>query len=41
MSDAVGRAFAPSRSRWWGILIAACVVVVLPLIFRDSYWRTT
>jgi branched-chain amino acid transport system permease protein len=40
MSDAVGRAFAPGRSRWWGILVAACVVVVLPLIFRDSYWRT-
>jgi branched-chain amino acid transport system permease protein len=40
MSDAVGRAFAPGRSRWWGILVAACVVVVLPLVFRDSYWRT-
>jgi branched-chain amino acid transport system permease protein len=26
--------------RWWGILAAACVIAVLPLVFRDSYWRT-
>src|ERR1700739_1138997 len=38
MSDA---GFAPAgRSRWWGILAAACIIAVLPLIFRDSYWRT-
>jgi branched-chain amino acid transport system permease protein len=37
MSDA---AFAAGRSRWWGILAAACIIAVLPLIFRDSYWRT-
>jgi branched-chain amino acid transport system permease protein len=28
------------RGRWWGILAAACIIAVLPLIFRDSYWRT-
>jgi branched-chain amino acid transport system permease protein len=28
------------RARWWGILAAACVIAVLPLVFRDSYWRT-
>src|ERR1700731_3147990 len=38
MSDA-GFA-AAGRSRWWGILAAACIIAVLPLIFRDSYWRT-
>jgi branched-chain amino acid transport system permease protein len=27
-------------SRWWGILAAACVIAVLPLVFADSYWRT-
>jgi branched-chain amino acid transport system permease protein len=37
MSDA---GFAAGRSRWWGILAAACMIAVLPLIFRDSYWRT-
>jgi len=31
---------AAGRSRWWGILATACVIAVLPLIFRDSYWRT-
>jgi branched-chain amino acid transport system permease protein len=31
---------AVGRSRWWGILAAACIIAVLPLIFRDSYWRT-
>src|SRR5580704_12497295 len=38
MSDAA--APAPGWSRWWGILAAACVIAVLPLIFPDSYWRT-
>src|SRR5438105_5355721 len=38
MSDA-GFA-AAGRARWWGILAAACIIAVLPLIFRDSYWRT-
>ena len=38
MSDA-GFA-AAGRSRWWGVLAAACIIAVLPLIFRDSYWRT-
>jgi branched-chain amino acid transport system permease protein len=33
-------AFATGRSRWWGILAAACVIAVLPLVFPDSYWRT-
>jgi len=37
MSDAVA---AAGRARWWGILAAACIIAVLPLIFRDSYWRT-
>jgi branched-chain amino acid transport system permease protein len=31
---------AAGRSRWWGILAAALIIAVLPLIFRDSYWRT-
>jgi branched-chain amino acid transport system permease protein len=31
---------AAGRARWWGILAAACIIAVLPLIFRDSYWRT-
>src|SRR5438128_9415527 len=26
--------------RWWGILAAAGVIAVLPLVFPDSYWRT-
>jgi branched-chain amino acid transport system permease protein len=30
----------PGWSRWWGILAAACVIALLPLVFRDSYWRT-
>src|SRR6202030_3179147 len=38
MSDA-GFA-AAGRARWCGILAAACMIAVLPLIFRDSYWRT-
>ena len=29
-----------ARLRWWGILAAACIIAVLPLVFRDSYWRT-
>jgi branched-chain amino acid transport system permease protein len=37
MSDAD---FSAGRARWWGILAAACIIAVLPLIFRDSYWRT-
>ncbi|HEV2955921.1 MAG TPA: branched-chain amino acid ABC transporter permease [Xanthobacteraceae bacterium] len=37
MSDA---GFAAGRARWWGVLAAACVIAILPLIFRDSYWRT-
>ncbi|MBV8752541.1 MAG: branched-chain amino acid ABC transporter permease [Hyphomicrobiales bacterium] len=37
MSDAYS---AAGRARWWGILAAACVIAVLPLVFRDSYWRT-
>src|SRR5437879_9204740 len=31
MSDGAGR--------WWGILAAAGVIAVLPLVFPDSYWR--
>src|ERR1700732_590061 len=31
---------AAGRARWWGILAAACIIAVLPLIFPDSYWRT-
>jgi branched-chain amino acid transport system permease protein len=31
---------AANRARWWGILAAACLIAVLPLVFRDSYWRT-
>ena len=37
MSDA---ASAAGRARWWGILAAACIIALLPLVFRDSYWRT-
>jgi len=37
MSDATS---AAGRARWWGILAAACMIAVLPLVFRDSYWRT-
>jgi len=37
MSDACS---AAGRARWWGILAAACIIAVLPLVFRDSYWRT-
>jgi branched-chain amino acid transport system permease protein len=44
MSDAApaaaSRGFFSARSRWWGILAAAGVIAVLPLIFPDSYWRT-
>jgi branched-chain amino acid transport system permease protein len=32
--------YAAGGARWWGILAAACVIAVLPLVFRDSYWRT-
>jgi branched-chain amino acid transport system permease protein len=28
------------RARWWGVLAAACLIALLPLVFRDSYWRT-
>jgi len=28
------------RARWWGVLAAACIIALLPLAFRDSYWRT-
>src|ERR1700739_1389186 len=37
MSDAYS---AAGRARWWGILAAACIIALLPLVFRDSYWRT-
>src|SRR5499433_4352928 len=37
MSDAYS---ATGRARWWGILAAACIIAVLPFVFRDSYWRT-
>ena len=45
MSDpAIGRAVQDRRtilaSRWLGYLIAAIVLIVLPLIFHDAYWRT-
>jgi branched-chain amino acid transport system permease protein len=43
MSDAAPVAASrrrSARSRWWGILAAAGVIAVLPLIFPDSYWRT-
>jgi branched-chain amino acid transport system permease protein len=40
MSDAAGPVLAAGWSRWWGILAAACVIAVLPLVFADSYWRT-
>jgi len=38
MSDAASP--GSGQSRWWGILAAAGVIAVLPLIFPDSYWRT-
>jgi branched-chain amino acid transport system permease protein len=28
------------RSRWLGYLLAVAVIVALPLIFNDTYWRT-
>ena len=37
MSDAYS---AAGRARWWGVFAAACIIAVLPLVFRDSYWRT-
>ncbi|HXW25147.1 MAG TPA: branched-chain amino acid ABC transporter permease [Xanthobacteraceae bacterium] len=40
MSDAALPLRLSGASRWWGILIAAGVVAVLPLVFPDSYWRT-
>jgi branched-chain amino acid transport system permease protein len=42
MFDAAAAPRGPvlGRSRWWGILTAACVIAVLPLVFADSYWRT-
>jgi branched-chain amino acid transport system permease protein len=36
-SDPATRA---GRSRWWGVLAAACLIALLPIVFRDSYWRT-
>src|SRR5246127_3188137 len=32
--------FAAGRARWCGILAAACIIALLPFVFRDSYWRT-
>src|SRR4026208_175980 len=32
---------AALRSRWLGYLLAIAVIIVLPLIFNDTYWRTT
>ena len=37
MSDAYS---AADRTRGWGVLAATCIIAVLPLVFRDSYWRT-
>ena len=31
---------AALRSRWLGYLLAIAVIIVLPLIFNDTYWRT-
>jgi branched-chain amino acid transport system permease protein len=31
---------AALRSRWAGYLLAVAVIVVLPLVFNDTYWRT-
>jgi branched-chain amino acid transport system permease protein len=31
---------AALRSRWMGYLIAVVAIIVLPLIFTDTYWRT-
>jgi len=28
------------RSRWLGYLLAIAVIIVLPLVFNDTYWRT-
>jgi branched-chain amino acid transport system permease protein len=28
------------RSRWLGYLLAVAVIIALPLIFNDTYWRT-
>src|SRR5262249_26973345 len=33
-------AIRAGRARWWGVLAAACLIALLPLVFRDSYWRT-
>ena len=34
-----GQRAAP-RSRWLGYLLAIAVIIVLPLVFTDTYWRT-
>lgn len=31
---------AALRSRWLGYLLAIAVIIVLPLVFKDTYWRT-
>ena len=31
---------ASLRSRWMGYLIAVGAIVILPLVFNDTYWRT-
>ena len=31
---------AALRSRWLGYLLAIAVIVVLPFVFTDTYWRT-
>src|SRR5689334_22764245 len=33
-------AIRAGRLRWWGVLAAACLIALLPLVFPDSYWRT-
>src|SRR5215470_2687134 len=46
MSDpALAQQLTPSgraalRSRWLGYLLAIAVIIVLPLVFNDAYWRT-
>src|SRR5512143_2170230 len=31
---------AALRSRWMGFLVATLAIIALPLIFKDTYWRT-
>src|SRR5262249_38296458 len=39
-SEAQSALAGQSGNRCWWLLVAAVIVVVLPFVFQDSYWRT-